>query len=768
VARISRFSPWQTPRDQLERLFVAREPILDDLVERALLAATTESRLNTLLVGPRGAGKTHLLAMLYYRLQDATRENTHLQVARLPEDPLTITSYPRLLAAIAKALTPDRSLELDADSIELALDQTAATNGPIVVLLENLDEIFTQIGVDGQHKLRHYLQTSNSLLLIATTSVLDRQMSVQDTPFYQFFSVIRLQPLSVAEAQQMLLKLADAHRDNLLAEYLQGDQVAKRLEIVSHLAGSHPRIWSIFSDVMTTGSLQHISELLYASFDDLTPYYRDRLMSLTPQQRLVVNELATVEHPLHVDEIAKRAQLDPRSTARTVRELKDAGWIEPVNTEWLHLLDGRRTYYELSEPLTRLAFQAKEAIGQPVDLIVNFLSVWFDPEELAQWSGDDDYLERVRTAWDDDNALLLTRWLSRLPASKASDEHLLGQADDALQQVQDGDAQALMALPSQVRIALEKRCQDPSLDDAMVSVRRDLHSAAMEYMGWVPHEPQSAQWIARAESLAAVSGQPRDYALWAQWLARGWRFDQTEAVANLIDNAVWRLDTQNTLSVAYRSAGLYDDAMTLDEQTLVDCKRILGSDHHDTITSRNNLALDYRLAGRLDEAITLRRHALTDLECTLGPRHPDTLSFRNNLTVEYWSAGRLGEAIALGDRTLADCEHILGLCHPTTLSSRNNLAIAYRSAGQPHAAIVLDEQTLSDCERILGPDHPYTLSSRNNLAYDYWSAGRLDEAIALDEQTLTCRERVLGPDHPDTIQSRHNLEAAHEAKLAAN
>jgi tetratricopeptide (TPR) repeat protein len=748
MTRISRFTPWLTPKEQLEAIFVARQPLLNDLVERAKQAAASPARNHTLLVGPRGAGKTHLLAMLYHRLHEAIAAGLTLQVARLPEDPYTIASYPRLLSAITAAVAePVRG---SADDLEFRLDRLAKEKGPIVVLLENLDEVFDQIGVDGQRALRHYLQTSPSLLLMATTITLDRSLTEQTSPFYAFFSTRRLRPLTIDHAQELLVKLASQRGEAKLADRLSGEQDRGRLEMVRQLAGSEPRIWATFSDVMTAARLQQVADLLYASFDDLTPYYQDRLRSLTAQQRLVVAELAEADHPVHVQELAKGADLPPRSVARTVGELRELGWVVPVTTPWDRLLDKRRSYYELAEPLARLAFQVKDAIARPIELIVNFLSVWFDPAEVSQWSGDglmESYALEVDSAFGEDSALRLVRRLTRLPDCKADDLALLGRADDALAALSAGDAEPIMALPSMVRAALERRCKGAANpDEGIAEVRRELHQAALDYMGNTPREPESGEWTARAERLAGSSHEEEDLSLWAKWLAQGWRFDEALEVIELIGE--------------HESAGQLRDAIPPHAATLADQGRVLESDLPISLRSRNNLAIAYQSAGRLGDAIPLLEATLADFERVLGPDHPDTLTSRNNLAIAYQSAGRLGDAIPLHEATLADRERVLGPDHPDTLTSRNNLAGAYRSAGRLGDAIPLYEATLADRERVLGPDHPDTLASRNNLAGAYRSAGRQDEAISEWEEAVSVAVRVLGEEHPYTRLFRSNLEQA--------
>ena len=221
------------------------------------------------------------------------------------------------------------------------------------------------------------------------------------------------------------------------------------------------------------------------------------------------------------------------------------------------------------------------------------------------------------------------------------------------------------------------------------------------------------------------------------------------------------LASRNNLAVAYQDAGRLDEAITLNQQNLKDCTRILGPHHPDTLASRNNLALTYQDANRLDKAITLHEQDFDDSTRTMGPHHPNTLASRNNLAVAYQHAGRLNEAINLNQQNLKDFEDLLGPHHPYTLTSHNNLAEIYRAAGRLDEAIALHEQTLEDRTRILGPHHRHTLITRNNLAEAYQAAGRLNETIPLFEQNLKDSEDLLGPHHPNTLASRNNLASAY-------
>jgi tetratricopeptide (TPR) repeat protein len=180
-------------------------------------------------------------------------------------------------------------------------------------------------------------------------------------------------------------------------------------------------------------------------------------------------------------------------------------------------------------------------------------------------------------------------------------------------------------------------------------------------------------------------------------------------------------------------------------------RRILGSEHPDTLRADVILAYSYRWTGRTGEAIELGERTLADSERILGPEHPNTLSAGTILALSYWEAVRTTEAIKLGQRTLADSERILGPQHPDTLSAATILALSYWDAGRIPEAIELGQRTLGRSERTLGPEHPETLSARVALTLYYVEAGRIPEAIELGERDVADCMRILGPEHPDTL-----------------
>jgi predicted AAA+ superfamily ATPase len=100
---IWRFTPSRTEPEILEAIFVQRESLLTDIVERVRESASSGNKHQVLLIGPRGIGKTHLIALLNHRITQEPAISDRVRIAWLLEDE-TITSFVQLLKRIYELL----------------------------------------------------------------------------------------------------------------------------------------------------------------------------------------------------------------------------------------------------------------------------------------------------------------------------------------------------------------------------------------------------------------------------------------------------------------------------------------------------------------------------------------------------------------------------------------------------------------------------------------------------------------------------------------
>jgi len=115
----------------------------------------------------------------------------------------------------------------------------------------------------------------------------------------------------------------------------------------------------------------------------------------------------------------------------------------------------------------------------------------------------------------------------------------------------------------------------------------------------------------------------------------------------------------------------------------------------------------------------------------LGTEHPDTLSSMANLASTFWNQGRWKEAEELEVQVMETSLRVLGAEHPDTLTSMNNLSFTRKEQGRTAEAIELMETCAQLRTKILGAEHPYTLSSSTALME--WEKERLKVVDALPD-----------------------------------
>jgi tetratricopeptide (TPR) repeat protein len=468
------------PAEVLEQIFVQRQGLASELVERIRESVLTAVKSHTLLIGPRGIGKTHLVSLVYHRICEMADLQEHLLIAWLSEEEWSVTSFLDFLLCIFQALQKDVEAlydlpaeEAEAEGVRLLkefIDSPCCKEDPpqpsslklrlvsrekrvkvplinhedppqpplvrgenlvkvplikgdlggspglpashnsnnnsrtLLLIVENLDDLFAGLGKDGQKQFYDFLETTNCVIL-ATSQCELKETQQKKSPFYGFFHPEKLEDLSAEEATQLLANIATYKENFKLASFIQTPTGRDRINAVHFLAGGNPRIYVIFSEFLASQeSLDELVGAFMAMLDDLTPYYQERMKNLSPQQRKIVDILVRCGHAVTVKEIAQRGFMTHQTASSQLKKLLEMSY---VRTEQF----GREAFYELREPLMRFCLKAKQQRGEPIKLIVDFLRRWYTKTELqhrlelvgGEVSQAREYLLGAIQAFDDDD-----------------------------------------------------------------------------------------------------------------------------------------------------------------------------------------------------------------------------------------------------------------------------------------------------------------------------------------------------------------------------
>lgn len=389
--RSSRFSPYVVPEERLEALLVGRHALLARLVDDQRAAQRAGAARFDVIVAPRGSGKSHLLALAGHRLARAAAEDGFLLV-RLGEEEYPSGSVD-LLARVLAGMPEEEGLPRIADQLAVLRKtprdrQASVAEGLLVaraagrgvsLVVENLDRVLDAIGTEGQHALRALLARLGRWSVLGSSCTWGATFTGARSPFLHTFQRIALPAFSDREAHAMLLRLAEAYDDEELAAQLRAPGGYSRVRAMRFLLGGNPRAMALVFPFLRGRRLDDLEGAFFELAEELTPYYQDQMSRLPPGQRPYLEHLAASWEPLSVSELAERCFDSPQTASGQLRYLARDLLVRS------HRL-GREAFYELAEPLHRLAVAMKRPERAPAAL-ARFLAVWLEREEIEiRWS----------------------------------------------------------------------------------------------------------------------------------------------------------------------------------------------------------------------------------------------------------------------------------------------------------------------------------------------------------------------------------------------
>ena len=393
--RSSRYSPGNMDRESLEALFVGRDDVMEDVLSRVTTSIRNPEKHYILLVGPRGSGKTHFLALAYYRLMDRLREanaSDRIAVALLKEEEWGVASYVDLVVRILRALAdqaPELETEIaeifdrfskdsaDAETFAVALLRRHVRGKTLLLVCENLVDLFHGLEEEGQKRWRATIQEDANWTILASTPSLFTSVTLQKYPFYGFFTIRALEKIDLDTGIELLARKA-VHEDKTeLADFLRTPLGRARARAIHHLAAGNHRAYVVLFDFLDKERLKDLIDPFMHMVDDLTPYYQDRMRQLPPAQRKIVEFLCLDIKPTTVKDIAIPCLMSQQTAAKQIKELETAGFVRRIRS-------GRNTFCELSEPLMRICIEVKDNNTQHFRLFVEFLRHWFTTRELER------------------------------------------------------------------------------------------------------------------------------------------------------------------------------------------------------------------------------------------------------------------------------------------------------------------------------------------------------------------------------------------------
>ncbi len=426
------YRPQRSTPEDLESILVAREPLLQEITSRLQKWRSGHSRQHYLIIGPRGIGKTYLVRLIEHRIRSDHRLNRIWRPITLTEEAYGITSLADLLVEALKILFHETSaprlancyerVKFDDDDdrvIDLALDAfrdfCRYSGRGILLIMENVQRLF-----EGRkkrkkvvHLLRKILIEENWLTIICTSPTYLNAVTRPEEPLFEFFQVHVLSELNPGEQFQLLHKLAVLEKNTAFETALPDYEA--RVRALYHFTGGNPRLTIMLFDLIANRHITDVRDELDQLFDQLTPFYQDRMKDLPEQEAKLLETIALMPEACTPTELASQARMQPKVVRALLSRLEKAGYLRREARR------RKRTVYIIPERFFRIWHQmnhSREARAR-VQYLLEFFATWYATKE-----------ERERH-WDESRDLLRSAFESGAPERIArAIESTAGAAND--------------------------------------------------------------------------------------------------------------------------------------------------------------------------------------------------------------------------------------------------------------------------------------------------------------------------------------------------
>ena len=383
---IKKYNPGFLSDDEIVSSFCVRNAEFESLLE-SLHASDGSSNVHSLVVGPRGSGKTHLLL----RVAAEIRRNTQLsefypivfaeesyEIATIGEfwleclnhlaEQATESERSSLRLSYSDLSTTGDDRELAGRCLGTILDYAERHAKRLLLLVENLGMLFDDIvDLDAGWRLRHTLQTEPRIVLFGSATSRFDEIDHPDHALYDLFKVVTLQALDTEECDSLWSSLTGQPK---------GSQQIRPLQI---LTGGNLRLISVVAGFEKTYSFKKLMSNLLDLVDEHTEYFKSHIEALPPQERRVYLALARLWKPATAKEVASQARVNVNKCSAQLKRLVDRGAVSMEDKA-----NRRRTYY-LAERMYNVYYLLRRpgAESHMVEALVRFMGSYYSPDEMV-------------------------------------------------------------------------------------------------------------------------------------------------------------------------------------------------------------------------------------------------------------------------------------------------------------------------------------------------------------------------------------------------
>lgn len=280
--------------------------------------------------------------------------------------------------------TTDGLLDLPADRIEDAARQSFlklvdASGKRALLLVDNVNEVFRNVDDrEALHRLRAFLMDDDRVMLLGACVELSDDVTSVEKPFFDFFRIFGLKPLTFDEVRECLYALADARGDKEARTVI--DKREGGLRAIHLLTGGNPRLVKTFYRLLKDGLHRDIRVDLEKLLDEFTPYFKAIVDALSAQKQRIFDAVALAWNPVEVAHVARQTRLASNKVSSQLRYMIKSGHIAEVASQ------PKKKSYILADRFSNVHYLMRHGRAARIrfDWFVVMVRLLFEDEEYAK------------------------------------------------------------------------------------------------------------------------------------------------------------------------------------------------------------------------------------------------------------------------------------------------------------------------------------------------------------------------------------------------
>ena len=392
------YNPELVPKEEIKRTFVGRHKLVEEIVSIIETQPEGAGVQHLVMVAPRGMGKTTMLLMLRFTVEDGDLSKVW-QPVQFPEESYDVFDLSDFWIKVAEYLaadTGDANLSAkiteikskftkNEDLYEVAyalLKDWRRKNGKrLVLLIDNFDMILQQINSEQDAaRLRKVLMNEDTVMLIGSAVTFFQEVRGYEHPLYNFFKIYNLEGFEDDLIEEFLRRRAKEEGITDFDRIMRENRV--RIKTLAYFTDGNPRLVLMLFDVISNSKITDVEKALEILLDEVTPYFKSKIELLPPQQRKILDYIARMSFEkregVTPNEISAEVRLAANQTSAQLKRLTEAAYIKPAN------VSGRSSFYVLSEPLVAIWYQMRfgRTAFQKRRWLIQVLKALYELEEM--------------------------------------------------------------------------------------------------------------------------------------------------------------------------------------------------------------------------------------------------------------------------------------------------------------------------------------------------------------------------------------------------